>query len=117
MHSVSSNAVAQAFGTWETLWSSGNVGGSIIKGIICNGTAFVTTHLQSYVCTSSNLLITTLPAKYRPRIVTRGCCFAVQDPLYMGFLNIESDGRVIISSEMAGKTIYGDCFIMIEKDV
>ena len=117
MHSVTSGAVAQTLGTWETLWSSGNVGGSIIKGIICNGTVFVTIHLQNYICTSSNLLITTLPAKYRPRIVARGWFFAVQDPLYIGFLNIESDGRVVITSEMNGKTIYGDSFIMIEKNV
>jgi hypothetical protein len=34
----------------------------------------------------------------------------------MGFVNIESNGNIYINT-MNGKTVYGDSFIMIEKDV
>jgi hypothetical protein len=100
-------------GTWETLWISGN---SIIKGIVCNGKAFVTIHLQSFVCLSDFHFITTIAEKYRPRFVSRGYCFSDETPIIMGFVNIESNGNIYINT-MNGKTVYGDSFIMIEKDV
>lgn len=113
MQPVTSNAVATTLGTWETLWSSGY---SIIKGIVCNGKAFIVIHLQSFVCSSDFYAVTTVAEKYRPLTVSRGYCFEDTHPITMGFINVESNGTIYIVG-MNGKTVYGDSFIMIEKDV
>ena len=113
MQSVTSNGVANALGSWEELWKSGT---NIIKGLTCNGVNYVAIHLQSFACTSNYHIITTIPSKYRPKVVTRGLCFSAENPLRMAYINIENDGSLYISN-MNGKTVYGDSFVMIEKDV
>lgn len=113
MQSVTSNGVANALGSWEELWKNGN---NVVKGLVCNGVSYVTIHLQGFACTSNTQLITTVPSKYRPKIVTRGLCFSAENPLRMAYINIESNGAVYIR-DMNNKTVYGDSFVMIEKDV
>ena len=110
---ATSNAVAIALGSWEELWKSGN---NIIKGLVCNGVSYVTIHLQGFTCTSNYHIITNVPSKYRPKIVTRGMCFSAENPLRMAYINIENNGDLYISN-MNNKTVYGDSFVMIEKDV
>lgn len=108
MHSVTSNAVAEALGEWETVATDNST--YIIRGI----ETLTGTYLQGHFQGGNNVSII-LPPKYRPKLVTRFFYFetngASGDRVW--FANINDDGTISFPSGI----IYTDFLVRIEKDI
>lgn len=106
MNAVTSNAVAEALGQWETLVSDNR--SYIIRGIETNTGVYLQGHFQGFVSSTS---LTALPAKYRPLLTTRFYYYISQTGTIY-FANINSDGTITFPQ---GGTIYGDFLVRVEK--
>jgi hypothetical protein len=113
VHSVTSNAVAQAFGTWETLL---NTTGAIVMGLVQNGVKYLFFHFEGYVATSSGVNLFTLPSNFRTTKETQRFYFFYDYPsTKFSFGNILTNGKVMIygAGNFENTAIYGDSFLLL----
>ena len=113
MHSVTSNAVAEAVGDWETLVE---VSGSLlIRGKIAKDGAYMSMWMQGFYGNYGQALCS-IPQKYLDRmskVVARFYFF--QDPNTICICNIDADHREIYYYPANGSLpSYGSCLVKLE---
>ena len=113
MHSVTSNAVAGALGTWETLL---NVTGAVVMGLVQNGVKYLYFHFEGYKVTSSGDILFTLPSNFRTTKEAQRIYFFYDYPsTKFSFGNILTNGQVLLygAGNFGNTAIYGDSFLLL----
>ena len=114
MQSVSSDAVARALGTWETIATDNST--YSIKGIETANGKYLSIHLHNYYFTYGQS-IATLPAKWRPYFVTRFLVLVRTATTYIiGFSNISNDGSGALFCDDTGGDAFTDMIVKIFED-
>ena len=115
LHAVTSNAVAEAIGEWETLYEdhSGSTG-ICIEGREAKDGKYLSMHLQAY--NGNMTLSNVIPVKYRPAEITRIIFTqSVNSAIITAFANIDSNGTVYIARDgnYATDPVYGDGLVKV----
>lgn len=118
MHSVTSNAVFNAIGQWEELYTDGST--ISISGMITNNGAYLKIWMQNYLLPSSGYPILQLPAKYNNAMthwVSRLYYFqnnnSAENPYDWRFANIDKNSGVINLYGTANLYCYGDFILSL----
>ena len=115
MQSVTSNAVAESIGDWETLAETSKL---LIKGKISKDGAYLSLWMQQFEGTYGQELCT-LPQKYidlMQKSVNRFIYFqTINNGTVLGFCNInKSDKKIMYYPVYANSLSFGNCLIKLE---
>ena len=112
MHSVTSGAVASAFGTWETLCSGTNWH---IKAIETKNGKYIACHFEGIRFSYDDILLNSIPTKWQTNI-TRMLIFDQTNNTYnLAFINISNNQIRIYPSVTSGDApIFGDCLVKLQ---
>ena len=120
LHAVTSNAVAEAIGEWETIWSSGN---SSIKGLETKNGKYLSFNIQgdfSGTRGEGSLLLTISETKWKPSTTVRFCIMALIGQVLRSYCNLDynTDGTLKFypptSESVSVSGLYGNGIIKIE---
>jgi hypothetical protein len=120
MQSVTSNAVAVAFGEWELLWSSGS---STVKGVETKNGKYLALNIQGFFSGTlypGSLLLTITNNNFKPSITNRLIILALLTNNTRQYCNLDynTDGTLKFyppsTSSISVNGLYGNFLIKLE---